>query len=145
MPLPPDVEARFPGLADGFEETSPEDPTYNCIAHAAGDHEAWWQPGGGPYVYWPSRIPRNYSPEALVAAFKTLGYATCTSEDLEDGVEKVAIFVNQAQEFAHAARQLADGSWTSKIGRQEDIKHRLRQLEGAEFGTVAVFMARRRH
>ncbi len=144
MSLPADVEAKFPGLADGYEQTSPEDPAYNCIAHAAGDHDAWWEPDRKPYVYWPSRIPRNYSLTALEAAFGTLGYARCTSEDLEDGVEKVALFANEEREYTHVARQLEDGAWTSKIGRNEDIRHGLRQLEGAEYGTVVAFMARPR-
>ena len=144
MPLPADVEAKFPGLVDGYEQTSPEDPAYNCIAHAAGDHEAWWDPARQPNVYWPLRAPRNYSLAALEAAFGTLGYTRCATEELEDGLEKIAIFVNEVQEFAHAARQLEDGSWTSKIGRNEDIRHRLRQLEGAEYGTAAAFLARPR-
>jgi hypothetical protein len=142
MPLPPDLEARFPGLAAGYEQTSDQDPNYNCIAHAVGESDTWWEPVRGRY--WPARVPRNRSLQALQTALGTEKYASCESGDLEDGLEKVAIFANDEGEYTHIARQLADGSWTSKFGRNEDIRHRLRQLEGNEFGSVVAFMGRPR-
>jgi hypothetical protein len=42
----------------------------------------------------------------------------------------------------HAARQLASGRWTSKIGVLEDIEHDLRDLEGDEYGKVVVVIKR---
>ncbi len=42
----------------------------------------------------------------------------------------------------HAARQLANGRWTSKLGRAEDIEHQLHDLEGEVYGTVALLMKR---
>lgn len=45
---------------------------------------------------------------------------------------------------AHAARQLADGSWTSKCGRSEDIRHTLEGLAGDVYGEPTIFLSRPR-
>jgi hypothetical protein len=42
----------------------------------------------------------------------------------------------------HAARHLPDGQWTSKLGRWEDIEHRLPHLEGETDGAVVKIMKR---
>jgi hypothetical protein len=44
----------------------------------------------------------------------------------------------------HAAWQLGSGRWTSKLGELEDIEHALRDLEGTEYGAVALVMKRPR-
>jgi len=53
----------------------------------------------------------------------------------------VAVFGIGA-ELTHAARQLDDGTWTSKLGSLEDITHELQALEGADYGHVVLFMKR---
>jgi hypothetical protein len=55
MPLPRSVEADYPGLAAGYEETSDATPLYNCIGHALGDSETWWEPAQG--CYWATSYP----------------------------------------------------------------------------------------
>ena len=142
MALPPEIEVLFPGLASGYQQTSDADPLYNCIGHAAGDRDVWWQPTRGRF--WPRRAPRDYSLGALKAALSSVDYAPCASGALEAGIEKVALFVGPTGEYLHAARQLEDGLWSSKIGNNEDIRHELSQLEGTEYGTVAAFMSRPR-
>lgn len=143
MALPPELEAKFPGLSDGYEQTSNADPAYNCIGHAVGDSETWWEPVRGQY--WPRRAPREFSIAALQAALSiAAGYGPGATEALEVGIEKIALFANDAGEYKHVARQLPDGSWSSKIGKNEDIRHHLRQLEGDEFGRVVAFMSRPR-
>jgi len=85
-----------------------------------------------------------YALDAYEAAFATLGYVRCPSEELEPGVEKIAIFIDGPGQF-HAARQLPTGMWSSKLGAWEDISHPLRQLEGADpigYGSVARIMSR---
>jgi hypothetical protein len=42
----------------------------------------------------------------------------------------------------HTARQLAQGTWTSKLGRSEDIEHRLEDLEGSLYGKVVKLLKR---
>jgi len=52
-----------------------------------------------------------------------LGYVPCADGSLETNFEKVAIYVNSDGEPTHAARQLRNGKWTSKLGNFEDITH----------------------
>ena len=87
--------------------------------------------------------PKEHNVAAFVAAFKTLGYEECDSGVLEDGYKKIAIYANNAGP-QHAARQLPNGRWTSKLGRDADVQHALDQLEGREYGKVVKFMRKER-
>lgn len=133
-----ELERLFPGLAaDDYVETSPESTAYNCIAWAVGESHRWWQPG----AYWP--IPPGDDLAALVSLFRWLGYEHCDDDDLEPGYEKVALYADEADEWTHAARQLPDGRWTSKLGQSMDIAHRTpAALVGDTYGTVRALMKR---
>jgi hypothetical protein len=80
--------------------------------------------------------------DAFLTAFATLGYVPADSEAHEPGQEKVALFVSVDGTPTHAARQLSDGRWTSKLGRAEDIEHALRDIEGEIYGAVARVLKR---
>lgn len=148
-----DLERLFPNLqADGYEITSQKDPAYNCIAWAAGDVTRWWEPvpspGPGPLLggyYWPEGLDSSYTLANYVRAFRRQGYRECDTTDLEADYEKVAIYVDSNGVPSHAARQLPDGSWTSKCGGLEDIRHM--SLDGvagdAGYGTVTSILRRR--
>lgn len=139
-----DLESYFPHLAaTGYSVTSPETTDYNCIAWAAGATDCWWWPDLDGSFFWPNGIERSESLEAFVRAFTLLGYSRCSSGDLEAGHEKVAIFTTNSQP-THAARQLSDGSWTSKCGAGHDIMHTLDGLNGDLYGRPVAFMARQR-
>ena len=147
MPRQLPLEAIVPGLQQTrWEERSPEDYHYNCIAFAVGEIHSyqWWEPSGYRIHYWPPGIPRDYSLDSYTEVYKLHGYTVCDTEDLEDGYEKVAIFVDSLLIPNHAARQTISGTWVSKIGEYEDIEHdSLRALEGAEnYGTVARLLRR---
>lgn len=134
----------FPNLAaEGFTTTSPASQRYNCIAWAAGRDDAWWWPDPEFVCYWPDAAPRQESIDAFVAAFTDLGYEPCPGGELQDGFEKVAIYRCGGLP-THAARQLRDGSWSSKLGRNIDITHTLAGLEGCEYGRVVAFLKRPR-
>ena len=136
------LEAVFPGLRGcEYYETSPQDPSYNCIAWAAGFNDRWWWPSRRPSYYWPGD-PDDQSMGAFIAVFASLGYAICDSDTPEAGFEKVAIYANESGP-THIARQLPTGEWTSKCGGLEDIAHTLSALEGDCYGTVAVIMRRK--
>ncbi|HQU45236.1 MAG TPA: hypothetical protein PK867_20645 [Pirellulales bacterium] len=138
---PEDLFPRLRGTQ--YQVTAPPDPTYNCLAWAAGVSDAWWWPSGDPaQVYWPSGVAREETLEALEAAFATLGYVVCDDEANEPGCEKVAFFATAAGVPTHAARQLANGRWTSKLGQLERIEHALHHLEGDAYGAVALVMKR---
>jgi len=41
----PRIEKWFPNLRSAaYDITSPDSPVYNCVAWAAGDDSAWWEP-----------------------------------------------------------------------------------------------------
>jgi hypothetical protein len=137
------LEGFFPGLkSTPYRVTSPASPLYNCISWAAGDAARWWEPDPDGVYYWPTGAPREDSIESYTAAFLACGFETCDSPISEPGFEKVALFADAAGP-THAARQLADGSWTSKLGLLQDISHELEALEGQEYGTVIRIMKRR--
>lgn len=138
------LEEVFPNLAgSGYRVTSPRDADYNCIAWAAGDTHLWWWPGKDiAKEYWPPGIPRERTRDAFVKAFASLGYTICEDDTLEAGYEKIALFADVDGRPTHAARQLASGHWSSKLGKAEDIEHRLHDLEGNMYGSVVLVMQR---
>jgi hypothetical protein len=139
------LQALFPELQiSPFRVTSPADDKYNCIAWAARDSSDWWWPTGDAAPVWPPEVARHLSLDAFTAAFATLGYVGAADESVEPGMEKVAIFADAAGTPTHAARQLASGRWTSKLGQAEDIEHELRALEGEIYGAVALILKRPR-
>jgi hypothetical protein len=76
-------------------------------------------------------------------AFSILGFELCSSELLEAGVEKVALYVNAQGEPTHMARQLSGGGRTSKLGKSEDLEHQFDGLEGSNvYGSVARILKR---
>lgn len=134
----------FPNLLPGtYVVTSQIATWYNCIAWAAGDNRRWWWPLPSlPWIYWPPNAPRQETLAAFVSAFGSLGYQVCTDGQLEDGIEKIAIFADTSGKPTHAARQLADGWWTSKLGKFIDISHTITGLDGPKYGSVVTFMSR---
>jgi len=136
-----EIERDFPRLFDsGYSIESPATPFYNCIAWAADDTSRWWWPDDTSY--WPSAAPRTETIETFVKAFESLGYTVCENADYEAGFEKVSIYINHDGTPTHAARQLADDVWTSKIGKLEDIKHRIDGLDSPLYGRVTRLMKR---
>ena len=138
-------EAFFPKLsASGYDKTSDQTVpigtpgTYNCIAYAASDTRCWWWPH--PDTYWPPWSNcRDASVKCFVYTFMRLGYWPCKSSRREFGYEKVALYAvhRSGREMIpppdwrdldewmpkHMARQLPNGSWSSKCGGDEDIMH----------------------
>src|SRR5262249_61810541 len=119
--------------------TSPASVDYNCIAWSVEDTERWWQPG----VYWPTKTqPDDYGLGILVEAFRSLGFEECDNGTLENCYEKVALYGSTFL-YTHAARQLLNGNWTSKLGRSEDIEHDTPDdLAGGVYGEVHQYMRR---
>lgn len=140
------LERAFPQLSDRRHEvTSPARRVYNCFAWAANESARWWGPDRAGRYYWPASAPRNYTLDAFEAAFRTRGFDVCETQDLEPGWERTAFFAKDGVFTTHAARQLEDGTWTSKLGKGEDISHDdLDQISGQVYGKPARFMRRRR-
>ena len=140
------LERLFPRLRDAtYKITSPEQADYNCIAWAAGDDSRWWEPDSLGLYYWPEDMPREYTVEVYAEVFRKLGFEVCQDATFEVGAEKVAIFALDGSP-THAARQLADGTWTSKLGQLEDIEHwDLDQVGEGDYGEPVLFLKRPRH
>ena len=138
----------FPSLAtSGYEVTSPSAPGYNCIAWAAEDTSRWWEPVPIPLpsYSWPPGVSLELTLASYVQAFESISYRVGGDDSLEDGFEKVALYVSAEGFPTHAARQLVSGEWTSKLGKSVDIRHRsLAALEGEMYGRVACLMQRPR-
>jgi hypothetical protein len=118
---------------------------YNCIGWAAGVDVQWWWPIGR--YYWPPNVPRKETAEAFVQAYSTIGYIECEDGSIESGFEKIAIYAvhdaGGALTPTHAARQLSDGRWTSKLGSYEDIEHAsLEDVNCPSYGTSMVYLKR---
>ena len=110
--------------------------------------------GGGPTIppLTGQMGTKRHTIEAFVKAYATVGFSLIDDDnyELEVGIEKVAIYVDSDGIPSHAARQLEDGSWTSKLGEWEDIQHRtLSAVEdkgdlGLGYGKVAVILRKQR-
>ncbi len=138
---PHQLYSTFPKLRGAtFEVRSPKTPDYNCIAFAANLTTAWWWPCT-PDAFWPAHASDDETLETFKEMFAARGYSECETPDHEAGFEKVAIF-EKGGEVTHAARQLPDGRWISKIGTNVDIVHELPDLESDLYGKVAVCLHR---
>jgi hypothetical protein len=135
------LSTLFPRLTpDNHRVTSAATRDYNCIAWAAGDTGRWWQPG----VHWPVDVPPDdHGIAALEQAMQTLGYVDCgLNDELQPGWEKVALY-GTSFVYTHAARQLGNGKWTSKLGALADIEHdTLDDIAGGDYGEVVEIMKR---
>lgn len=132
---------KYPRLdEEGYRPDSPESKFYNCISWSLGVAYEWWWPN--KYGVWPAECPREETIEAFETMYLHLGYELCGNGNLERGFEKIALYSLQG-EPTHAARQLPNGEWTSKIGRHIDIAHTLRGLEGPRYGKVVRYFRKR--
>ncbi len=140
--VPPVLLAAFPDLgADAPTVDHPPDGRYNCVAWAAGRTDAWWWPGD-PAGYWPPGVPDELTVAAVVAALGTVGYSPCLDGRPEPDVEKAAVYARGGVP-THVARQLPDGRWSSKLGRDCVVSHATPgSVEGAVYGTVVEYLRR---
>jgi hypothetical protein len=132
----------FPNLnQNNFKITSPKSEEYNCIAWAYGVEDHWFWPNND--YYWPQNIKSEETVEAFIELFGSINYECCDSPLFENDYEKVAIYVLNGIP-THAARQLQNGKWTSKLGVEKDIEHdNLDCLNGPAYGIATVIMKRK--
>jgi hypothetical protein len=141
------LKKDFPNLNwNTFVEKSKPTLEYNCFAFAVNDTSQRWWPGVDG-DYWPSEaegVPQEGTLEAFIAAYGIRGYVVCDSETPEKGFEKIALYSNPATRTpSHAAHQLPDGRWESKLGSGIDIEHdSLDDLAGPTYGKAVCFLKR---
>ncbi|MGD0464201.1 MAG: hypothetical protein ABSB74_17095 [Tepidisphaeraceae bacterium] len=132
------IDEKIPLARNQHKITSQASGDYNCIAWAAGVQTEWWS-HEIPYK-WP--VTRSPLAKSLVKVFAGLGYKMDRRGDtsLQPGIDKVAIYA-KGEMWTHAARQLPNGKWTSKLGRDEDIEHENPEcLCGDTYGTIHCIM-----
>ncbi|MBI9039082.1 MAG: hypothetical protein JEY97_13185 [Bacteroidales bacterium] len=135
--------SQFPNSkVDPFLVTSPHSPAYNCIAWAFGDNTKWYWPDPSTIYYWPNNVPREINIEAFIKLFEYIGYKVCENGEFEIGYRKIAIFVDPMGVPTHAARQIDNGLWTSKLGSNIDVQHSIKSMEDGEYGMVSIYMKR---
>jgi len=142
-------EAKFPHLGV-WECHSPRTPPggphprYNCWAFAAGENTRRWDPDPGNQYYWPPTAPRAYTVSAFIQAYQTRHYEVCGGGLQERGYEKIVIYADGVGIVRHAARQISDGRWLSKLGDEEDIIHETPQsLASPDYGQPVCYLRRR--
>jgi hypothetical protein len=148
IPCVTDLQRHFPKLTPGsYTCIGVATAQYNCIAWAAGRTDRFWAVAADPSdprFYWPPGFPREFSVAVLVQIFESLGYGICADGAFEQGYEKIAVF-GKGPKGMHAARQLQDGQWSSKLGSSELIVHELEAVAGytgAEYGDITHFLRR---
>lgn len=132
----------FPRLfGNEYQLTSKKSRRYNCLAWALGANDVWWDAGVGGA--WPDGVPDDGSVLAAIRFFEHFGYTCAADAELKEGLLKIAIYGDD-QGYTHAARQLANGRWSSKLGKLQDIEHhKLESLFGRRYGTVVQIMEMR--
>ena len=109
------------------------------MAFANQDERHWWQAGlnGGRY-HWPEKIPDTL--DGWTQIFIDQGFEVTNFREIEEGFEKVAIYID-FRDLLPSHVSFSDGvAWKSKLGRSVDIEHlSLDLLEGDqawEYGIV---------
>ena len=140
--MPGELEDFFPRLAaSGYEITADASGEFNCITWVLGMSGRNWD-FNDPDGYWPLSVPRNDLITTVMQLFIGEGFTSCESIEPEPGYEKIALYAFVGR-FTHAARQLEDGRWTSKLGKREVITHPSpATLSGGFFGFVHCIMRR---
>jgi hypothetical protein len=141
-------EPAFPHLGKWEEHSLPTPPggprpRYNCYAFAVGNNTQRWEPDPAGQYYWPPTATRAYTVVAFIEAYQSppYHYEVCGDGSLERGYEKLAIYTDGFGFVKHAASQLSDGRWLSKLGDAEDIIHETPQsVAGAVYGQPVCYM-----
>ena len=136
------LEEIFTNLAgSSYEISGQASKEYNCIAWVMRISTQNWD-CNDPDGYWPPSILRDDSIMTIMQLFASQGFSLCEDDTPEPGYEKIALYAFVGR-FTHAARQLEDGHWTSKLGKGPTITHNSpANLTGGFYGNVHCIMRR---
>jgi hypothetical protein len=142
-----EIATYWPNLSKNhFEITSLKTNTYNCLAWALGDDSMWMDMYVFQIKYDLNAEDLDHSSEGYAIFLeKYYGFEKSDNGELEERMDKIALFEDNNRDWTHACRQLSDGKWASKMGRWEDIEHvTLEVLEGKFYGKHKIFMKRQK-
>jgi hypothetical protein len=142
-----ELRKDFPNLTYwNSKQTSKASRIYNCITWALGMNNCWIWPDSVYDIYtWPYNLPRVLNKTIFIKLFGHYEYKIIPDMDIsiQEHIQKIAIYANTLGLPTHAARQLRNGYWTSKLGIDMDIEHdTLEVLEGPAYGSVYVIMGK---
>lgn len=142
----------FPSLLQdpAFRITSPDTRDYNCIAWALGYKNKWIWPMEKALreedMLWSNDIEISERTEVFLQFFLSHGYRLRDNDDNDDnvnGCDIIALYELDGK-VTHAARQLKNGLWTSKLGPWHDIQHSTpHSLEGDIYGKVKYILKKK--
>ena len=142
------IKKFFPNInEENIKITSPIDDSYNCIAFAYGRSDIKYWPDDsdmGDDCEWPNDIKRGNNMDSFINLFESIGYIICDNENFEQGYEKICIY-EKDDVPKHAAKQLLNGNWSSKLGDYFDVEHSISALLDGRYGNISVFMKREIH
>ena len=135
------LNVSFPNLRnEEFTVVDPPSDLYNCIAYAAGNTSQWWDHTARQY--WPPYATRSKRIESLQEVFAGLGFEECDDGSFGPGYQKIALYEDQGT-WEHAAIQISNGAWHSKMGEGPVIEHRSPEsLSDGPYGNPTVYMRR---
>jgi type VI secretion system secreted protein VgrG len=126
----------FPHLGSNYEVLRPATTTYNCIAWSLDVTNDW---------IWPGSSLKSFDRLNAAHGFRRLPQLDFKPQP---GVEKVVLYaktVNGHLVATHQARQMPDGTWTSKLGKMAVIRHATPEaLDGPDYGRPVAVYARKR-
>ncbi len=138
----PEHRAGFPRLGEEYEVLAPASSAYNCIGWSVGNTTSW---------VWPTQagqVPRLADFDALYASH---GFRRVAGLDYRrsPGLDKVVLYAMRRPDgsiaLTHAALQLRDGSWSSKLGSLPLVRHlHPDDVAGPSYGVPYVLYVRNR-
>ena len=130
--------SAFPNMrSDNAHVVKGHSYKYNCIALAMGDESHWWWPNWKA-SFWPHVCKSGNDRDCFRTLFEHAKAEAVTSEDVEPGFVKLAVFAKH-DAIKHIARQQIDGAprrWLSKCGNGLAIVHDLWEMNGGMYGDV---------
>jgi HNH endonuclease len=121
---------------------APESLKYNSFAWALGETDRWWYPDETGVCYWPEFVERTNNLATFKTAFASRGFSESDTSIFELGFDKIALHVDEIDQVSHAARMLADGKWSSKLGALEVYQYDDVNLLVPLYGRVAMYTKR---
>jgi type VI secretion system secreted protein VgrG len=126
----------FPRLGNNYEVLRNGTSSYNCIAWSLGITNKWIWPGTSLPAF--DKLNNDH------------GFHRISGLDykVEAGVDKVVLYGKKKDGktvVTHQARQMSDGTWTSKMGKMAVIRHATPDsLDGPDYGRpIAVYTRKR--